>query len=490
MTANELLLLSMARKNMVLLSSGILALLLVKSLAIQKQSFLVISRKLVLIVLLLVVKTFLSIGLKAPPSNISFANKEHSRFVNCVRFNEQGTLACSVGLDKKGIFYDGKDGTKKHELSAEGGHSGGIYAASWSADGAKLLTASGDKTSKVWDVETGKCISTHTFGNEIEDQQLGCIWIGNHLISMSLNGHLNYLDPSNPSKPRLVIKGHNKFITSLAVDRNKGQVYTGDYDAIITAWDIATGTNQVFEGKGHTNQVNEMHVAGDNLISSAKDDSVRFTSISSKAFGPDRLGLDGEGLSVSTNASGSVVIAASNNSVTIIRDKKTVGSVETKYGSKAVALSPDEKEVVVGGGDNHIYVYSLSGNSLTQTKKLEAHRGPLTCIAYSPDGKLIASGDTNREIIVWDSASKATKVTGWVFHSARVNCLAWSPDSTHVISGSLDQNLIVWNVNAPTTRIVIKNSHHGGVNAVAWISNDTAASAGQDCAWRTHSFKF
>jgi len=178
------------------------------------------------------------------------------------------------------------------------------------------------------------------------------------------------------------------------------------------------------------------------------------------------------------------------NSVHVLRGQKAVGSVATPYGSRGVALSPDQKEVAVAGADNHVYLYAISGNNLNQTAKLEGHRGPLTSVAYSPDGKHLASADTNREIIVWDTASKQLKVNGWVFHTARVNSIAWSPDNVHLASGGLDQNLIVWNVTNPTSRIIIKNAHHGGVNAVTWLDANTLASAGQDCAWRTHSFKY
>jgi len=200
--------------------------------------------------------------------------------------------------------------------------------------------------------------------------------------------------------------------------------------------------------------------------------------------------LDGEGASLSSNKDGSLVVAAGVNSVNVIRGKKGVGKVATPYGARAISLSPDEKEVAVGGADHHIYIYSLSGNNLTQTKKVEGHRGPLSAIAYSPDGKYIASGDTNREIIVHDAHSKEVKVSGWVFHTARVDSIAWSPDSIHLASGSLDQNIIIWNVNEPTNRIIVKGAHHGGVNSVAWLDNNVLASTGQDCAWRTHSFKF
>ena len=43
-------------------------------------------------------------------------------------------------------------------------------------------------------------------GDDLEDMQVGCIWVGDNLISVSLSGHINYLDIENPSSPKNIIK--------------------------------------------------------------------------------------------------------------------------------------------------------------------------------------------------------------------------------------------------------------------------------------------
>lgn len=60
--------------------------------------------------------------------------RDHSNFVNCVRFSPDGSKFISVSSDKKGMIYDGKTGMKIGELSPEDGHKGSIYAVSWSPD--------------------------------------------------------------------------------------------------------------------------------------------------------------------------------------------------------------------------------------------------------------------------------------------------------------------------------------------------------------------
>lgn len=54
-------------------------------------------------------------------------------------------------------------------------HSGGVYGVAWSPDGKQLLTASGDKTAKLWDVETRQVVSEFVLGNTVEDQQVCCL---------------------------------------------------------------------------------------------------------------------------------------------------------------------------------------------------------------------------------------------------------------------------------------------------------------------------
>lgn len=64
----------------------------------------------------------------------------------------------------------------------------------------------------------------------MEDQQLGCLWQGNYILSVSLNGFIYYLDPSNPSHPRKIIKGHNKPVTAITTTEDKAFIFSADME--------------------------------------------------------------------------------------------------------------------------------------------------------------------------------------------------------------------------------------------------------------------
>lgn len=85
---------------------------------------------------------------------------------------------------------------------------------SWSPDSSQLLSASGDKTAKIWDVGANSIVSTFNMGSNVLDQQLGCLWQKDHLLSLSLSGYINYLDKNNPDKPLRVIKVSETYIVA------------------------------------------------------------------------------------------------------------------------------------------------------------------------------------------------------------------------------------------------------------------------------------
>jgi len=293
-----------------------------------------------------------------------------------------------------------------------------------------------------------------------------------------LAGHISYLDPSNPAKPARVLKGHNKFVTALAVDRQKRAVYSGSYDAVVTRWNIDSADNEILGGSAPKNQVAGLAVDGNTVLAGAMDDSLSVGSAGTDTFA-DSIGVDAPVVGV--GAANGVNVAATIKSVYLVKGGNT-SSVPAPYGPSSVAISPDATEVAVGGEDNKIHLYTISGNNLTEGRVLERHRGGVTAIKYSPDGRHIASGSKDRNVYVWDRASGEVIVDVWGFHGSTVKSVAWNPDNVRIASAGLDQNIFVWNLNVRNEKIEIRGAHRGGANAVEWLDQNTLFSAGQDCS--------
>jgi len=426
---------------------------------------------------------------EGPPFKFKSAFKEHTRFLTCVRFSPNGERVLTVGLDKKGFILDGKTGEKVGALAGGAdAHALGIYSCSWSADSTRVLTVSADKSAKIWDNQ-GSLLQTFTFEGGVESQLLGSLWQGEHLLVVNLNGDIISLNPGNPANPARVLKGHNKLVTSLAFDPATKALYSGSYDGVILQWDLHSGIAVPIAGAGHSSSITQSVVQGSKLVSVSVDDTVRFTPLSPPQYVGQGTKLDAQPQGVAVAHAKDVAVVVTLNSVVVLHGEKVASTNLVKYQPTVVAISADASEIAVGGKDNSIYVYSLAGSAITEQAVITGHRGFLTAISYSPDGKYIASADSNREIFVWDKATRKVKVDGWVFHSARVTSLAWNANSNHIVTGSLDSHAYVWSVAEPSKHIPIKNAHRGGVNAVLWVDGNTVVTAGQDSSIKTWTVK-
>ncbi len=94
---------------------------------------------------------------EGPPFKFKTQLEDHTRFVQSVRFAPDGELFATAGFDGKLFLYKTNDYSKVGEFGSPA-HAGGIYAVSWASSGTQLLTASGDKTCKLWDANTLQCI--------------------------------------------------------------------------------------------------------------------------------------------------------------------------------------------------------------------------------------------------------------------------------------------------------------------------------------------
>jgi len=297
-----------------------------------------------------------------------------------------------------------------------------------------------------------------------------------------LLGHLIYVDRNQTSKPARVVRSHNKSIESMAIDRATGKVYSGSYDAIMYAWDVSTGESTPFSGAGHTNAIKRMVVQGKDLITCGLDDTVHITPLSTLAY---NSGIKLDSVPSGVGAGDGFIAAASVESVFIIRNGAIASTLSVAYRPQAVAASGSF--VAVGGENNNVYLYKVSGNTMTEEAVLKGHRGPITRLDFSPDGKWLATADKNREVMVFDVAKKELKQKDWVFHSARIDGLSFSPNSDYVASAGLDQTIIIWSLANPSSRVTIKGAHQGGITEILWLNDTTVLTSGQDCTIRSYT---
>ncbi|KAF9443022.1 WD40 repeat-like protein [Macrolepiota fuliginosa MF-IS2] len=423
---------------------------------------------------------------QGPPFKFDKLIKTHTKFVQDVKFSPSGDLFASVGSDSKIFLYDGQAGETVAEIT-DSPHKGTIFAASWSPDSKSIFTSSADKTVKLWDVEARKAVTTWTVGSGVDDQQLGNTWSGdNNLVSLSLGGDLNVFDPRTADKPARIFTAPQAAINAIT-STGADTFLTGTATGRVYSYSVAEGESAPVSGTSHSAYISGLATSpsDDKVYSIGWDDKVR--EISGGSFVPAVAPTAAQPKSVAV-ASDSTVFVAEIGTVEAFRSNQKVLDLKASYAPSAVAASG--KTVVVGAEDNKVRLYDWDGKSLKEAGVLEVNRALISALAFSPDGKYLAAGDSSGKIILYDVAKKEMVTGRWTMHSARIHSLSWTSDSKHVASGSLDTNVYIWSVEKPLKYIGIKNAASNGVNGVLWVGPGKLASAGADGIVRLWSVTF
>ncbi len=353
----------------------------------------------------------------------------------------------------------------------QAGHTGAVTSVAFSPDGEYALTASDDKTLRLWDISTGREIRVFK-GIKDYITSVAISQDGKYALTGSDDKIIRLWDISEGSQIRY-FTGHTGAVTSVAFSPDDECAITGSDDKTLRLWDISSSkVIRVF--KGHKSKVNTVAITSDNkyALSGSEDKTLRLWNLSNGKTVKIFKGHTSTVTSLAVSSDSRYVLSASADKTLRLWNIQKGNQVRVFTGHTdtvtSIAFSPDNKHVLSGSWDKTLRLWDIdAGKEISVSKENTSH---IHSIAFSPNGKYVLSGSDDKTFKLWNipSGNKFRLIKSFSKrHDNYVKSVALSPDGKHALSGNLDSTLRLWNITTgKIIRTFVGHTHH--VNSVAF----------------------
>jgi WD40 repeat protein len=274
-------------------------------------------------------------------------------------------------------------------------------------------------------------------------------------------------EPALPPAVVRALKGHSEAVYAVAFSPDGKFVVTGSFDKTLKLWETATGKEvKTFGGPaGHQQLVLSVAVSPDGLTlaSGSSDNTAKLWDVSAGNAPAKSLSLPKYVDAVAFNPAGTLLATGCHDGTVRLWDLakgqqvRQINAHTTPMPDPAVyclAWSPDGTQVASGGRDQSLKLWDATTGAAVREfqpykeKDFEkGHRDPVFAVAFSPDGKLLASGSSDRTVKIWnvsdgtvlhECANPNLKPAGVPppkqSHPGWVHSLCFTPDGHHLVS--------------------------------------------------------
>lgn len=317
------------------------------------------------------------------------------------------------------------------------GHSGQVFSISFNSARNRLVTASGDRTVKMWNFPSCQLVGTLSgYTNPVTSIAFKP---DDHLLAgAGGSGVIDLWDTSSFQLLNTIYSQSRYGINSIAFSPDGNLLACGDDDGNIEFWDAST-------------------------FQSAGTIDTGSWEVYSVAFSPD----------------GKMLASGDNDEEVKLWDASTHQLIDTLTGSPddiySVAFSSDGK-LLAGGTYKEIKIWDLDTRQIVGT--LAGHISDVECVAFRPNSNLLASGSHENEVNLWNVTTQQL-VHEFTGHTSWINSVAFSPDGSRLVSGADDNKVNLWDVSG---LYLLRTffGHRDDVNSVAFSPDGELLASGGD----------
>ncbi|EDN67826.1 peptidase C14, caspase catalytic subunit p20 [Beggiatoa sp. PS] len=435
-------------------------------------------------------------------------NKGH---IKSIVFHPQGKWLASIGYDGNIILWSLPDGEwltqwtigieqtlalaaspDGHYLASEGknhqitlwdvetqqpqqifeGHQNYISGLDFSPNGDMLASASYDGTARIWQIKTGKPLHQLEFGPDNRVQKVAFSQNGKRLVTSSLDKMVRLWGVESGNLLNVLL-GHKETVYSVRFMANDRYLVSASRDNTLRLWDTQSGvTLRVLQG--HTASVSGLATFEEQIVSASNDGTIRrwnialpYQQIVDLSNEPTTVAIAPTGDKIAVGfKNGSLHLYALPNAKHLLWKQLKAHTARVK----SLAFSADGKWLASAGYDNTVKIWTLKNNQLIELHKF-IYKDIINAVTFSPGTKKLAIAGNDGQVHLLTLKNQQIR-TYQAYEQEAVNSLSFFQDqekNTLSLLTTGDFEVKLWNLNQwENNKPALLQAYPKTINSLAW----------------------
>ena len=391
----------------------------------------------------------------------------HDDTLRSAAFSPDGTRIVTASDDKTARIWDAATGKV---IAVLRGHDNIVRSAAFSPDGRRIVTASDDGTARVWDAATSKEVAVLRHDNYMHSAAFSAD--GTRIVTASSDKTARVWDAAT-GKEIAVLRSHDHFVNSAAFSADGTRIVTASVDGTARIWNAATA-KEIAVLHGHDGWVNSAAFSpdGSRIVTASWDRTARIWDAASAKEIAVLRGHTSDVTSAAFSPDGTRIVTASDDRTARVWDAASAKEIAVLRGHndavQSAAFSRDGTRIVTVSSDTTARLWDAATSK--EIAVLRGHDHFLHSAVFSADGTRIVTASEDMTARIWDAAT--AKEIAVLRHHNWLWSAAFSPDGTRIVTASADRTARIWNA-ATAKEIAVLRGHDGWVNSAVFSADGT-----------------